>query len=97
MGHPLPHYDEYGRRVPPELPWLPAAGPDGETGFSMHIQRALKTTELPPLFAEHSWTLNVMQKDVFEYYKPSESIGISTIIDFARILFILVLLLVLPI
>lgn len=75
MGHPLPHYDEYGRRVPPDLPWLPAAGPEGETGFSVHIQKALKTTELPPLFAEQSWTKTVMQKDVFEYYKPSETIG----------------------
>lgn len=77
MGQPLPHYDEFGRRVPPELPWLPAAGPEGETGYSVHIQRALKTMELPPLFAEQSWTKNVMQKDVFEYYKPSETIGMD--------------------
>lgn len=75
MGQPLPHFDKFGRRLPPELPWLPPAGPEGQTGYSRHIELALKNNEYPLLFADKSWTRNVMQKDVFEYYRPSESIG----------------------
>lgn len=75
MGHPLPQLDEFGRRVPPDLPWLPTAGPEGEPPFSEHVLRARAALELPPLFAPRSWTKTVNQKDVFEFYKPSETIG----------------------
>lgn len=75
MGKPLPIYDKYGRKVRPKLPWLPYAGPEGEPDASFLVKRAYESVEYPALFAKKSWTKGVFEKDTFEYYKPSESIG----------------------
>lgn len=75
MCHPQPHYDKYGRRMPPEAPYLPFAGPEGDEGPSFLVQRVYKSMEYPPLFAKKSWTKAALQKDTYDYYKPSETIG----------------------
>ncbi|KAK4874901.1 hypothetical protein RN001_014261 [Aquatica leii] len=68
-------YDKYGRRMIPELPWLPAAGPANEPQVSAYVQRAYDNAEYPPLIAHKSWTKAVPYTHTFEYYKPSETIG----------------------
>ncbi|KAF5294393.1 hypothetical protein FQR65_LT10758 [Abscondita terminalis] len=73
MGQKLPHYDKYGRRMGPDLPWLPTAGFEGEV--SSYVQRAYENVEYPPLMAPKSWTKSVPYRNTFEYYKPTESIG----------------------
>lgn len=76
MGAPLPRYDKYGRKLPPELPWMPFAGPPpDECSPSFFVARAYKSMEYPPLFAKKAWTKSLPYKDTWEYYKPSESIG----------------------
>lgn len=70
----MPQYDEFGGEVPPSLPWLPEAGREGEP-VSKFVRRAVESMEYPPLFADQSWTKSVPNKDTYEYFKPSETIG----------------------
>lgn len=76
MGSKLPRYDKYRRRMIPELPWLPEAGPEDEPQPSMFVKRAYDSMEYPPLIVPKSWTKTVPYRDTYEYYKPSESIGL---------------------
>lgn len=76
MGTPLPRYDKYGREMYPGPPWLPYAQPaPHECEPSELVKRVYERMEYPPLFSKKSCTRSVPFKDVYEYYKPSETIG----------------------
>lgn len=75
MGSKLPRYDEYGRQMAPEIPWLPWASPEDEPQPSDMVKRVYKSMEYPPLIAPKSWTKSVRYRDTYEFYKPSETIG----------------------
>ncbi|XP_017770457.1 PREDICTED: dynein heavy chain 3, axonemal-like [Nicrophorus vespilloides] len=75
MGAKLPECDKYGRKVPPILPWMPKVAPYGEEPPSFFVKRAYDSVEFPPLFTKTSIQKGVPQKDIYEYFKPSETIG----------------------
>lgn len=76
MGTPLPRCDKYGREMPPGRPWLPYAQPaPHECEPSELVKSVYDSMKYPPLFAKKSCTRSVPYKDVYEYYKPSETIG----------------------
>lgn len=61
--------DEFGRKMIPELPWLPEVGPDGEVelGPSPLLKKIQIETRWPQLVLSH--------KDSYDYIKPSAFIG----------------------
>ncbi|XP_071052042.1 dynein axonemal heavy chain 3 isoform X2 [Onthophagus taurus] len=77
MGDPLPRFDKCGRRLIPELPWLPYAGRYGEPQPTYLVGRAHDSMKFPELFAKKSWTKSLPYKDTYEYYKPNETMGAS--------------------
>lgn len=66
-GTNLNSLDRYGRRVAPNLPWLPFAGRFDEPQPSNIMAAVLEDTPWPKLSLSH--------KDTFEFYRPSEFIG----------------------
>ncbi|KAF5289736.1 hypothetical protein FQA39_LY03653 [Lamprigera yunnana] len=75
MENKFPKYDKFGRKMIPDLPWLPVAGHENELQASSYIQHAYDSNEYPPIVARKSWTKAVLYRHIFEYYKPTETIG----------------------
>lgn len=61
------HCDGYKRKIRPELPWLPEAGPEEEPGHSEYVKR---------LLAKHKFKKLVLSRnEAYEHYTPSQFIG----------------------
>lgn len=59
--------DEFGRKMLPELPWLPEACPEGELEPSSLLRQVQERGKWPRLVLSH--------RDSYEYRRPSEFIG----------------------